>query len=190
MKKIKWIMHFIFVTIIVICIELFVFNFNFFSFQLNKNIEKNIELTLNEAALVNWIKVNNEYISEPDPMIIYEDINVYVKSIKLYVKTKLAVNDITLFYTHDNVKEFNADNMKVINTSQDNNMYIIKINENIRDLRIDLGDVADTELLEFDLIINPSELNFSIERCIMMICIYYGALGLFSLQKTQNYQLQ
>lgn len=188
-KKVKYLFSFIFILFLSIIIEFCVFNFINISEILDNSLKKNIAFSLEDAKLSNWEKNNTEYISEFDPMIVYNNIDMYIKKIEIKTSMNKKVPYIDIFYTNKNEPEFNGKMLLKINeVNQDTNVLIV--NQYAKDIRIDIGDEAGVSLSDFSIIINPTKINFKLSRVVAIVLIYYMSVGLFSLQKSPDYDIE
>lgn len=179
----------LFVAIFAILIELFVFNFDYVYLSFVTKVDKNIEYELQDATLVNWQRVNGYYISESDPMIIFNDLDTDIKNVCISVDSQPIISNLVLFYTNYNMSDSEEPLMIVWNKDPIDGEYNIEINNNVKNLRIDLGDDAGTTLKEFKLIVNPAVMNFSSARTVAMILIYVSSKLLFRLQRKPKYNI-
>lgn len=187
-KIIKFIYNFIVILSLAIIMEIFIFNFNNIKDMSDKSIKKNIVLSIKDSKLINWEKTDEKYISQFDPMVVYNDVNLYIKKIEINSNMNKIVPYIDLFYTSENKHEFNG-NMLIRISDIKQTKNIVYIDQNIKDIRLDLGDDAGLILTDFYLIINPVKLDINISRIIAIIFIYFIGFGLFLLQKSPNYDI-
>ncbi|WP_312502866.1 hypothetical protein [Lacrimispora sp.] len=188
-EKVKYIFKFIFVLFLAIIIEICVFNFGNISEMMDNSLRKNIVFSLKDAKLSNWENNNTEYISQFDPMIVYNNIDLYIKKIEIKTTMNKKIPYVDFFYTNKNEPEFNGNMLLKINeANQDVNVLIV--NQYAKDIRIDLGDEAGVSLSDFSMIINPTKINFKVARVVAIVLIYYMSVGLFSLQKSPDYDIE
>ncbi len=161
--------------IIPIIFEIF-FNIDKLKINFESGIHKNIILNLDDFEKAGWVKEDNKYISQYDPMLVKDHLNIYIKTIELYPTTKESINLVQIFYKTEQDKELET---KYITEIGKEDKYKFIINENIEYLRIDLGDEENRTLYNMKVIINDNniELNFlrmlSIFITSFAICFIY-----------------
>lgn len=182
----KKIIRIIVILLIALFIELFIINSSYFFNLIFSNKTSNVEYPIEKMEFINWDRTpNNEYISKFDPIIVANNIDVFIKDIKVYYEVDSNLKYIDLFYTSSSDQSFSGDLM--IRKEDASSPLLVNINEHVHSLRVDLGDDANTKLSNFKIIVNPIALDFSISRVIAVIILCYGSLILFSFQKNQEY---
>jgi len=177
------------IVIVALIIELLVFNFFNVIHLLDKGLEKNKEYTLEQMEIMNWERSGNDIISGLDPMIIVDDVATVVKEINIECEVNNVIPYIDVFYTNNTYDQFNGE-LLIHHKQPTNTTATIKINQYVKDLRIDLGDEAGLKLSNIKVIINPTKIDFSLSRVIAMILIYFASIGLFYLQKNPEYKIK
>lgn len=186
--KFKEIKRFLVIILIALIIEIGVINFSNICMLLDDNLIKNKEIMLSNIETINWEKTSeNTIVSKLDPMLIIRNINMYVKNIRIIGETTQDIPYIDIFYTNNNIKNFNGNNVIRENEIIKDDI-IVEIKKDVNDLRIDLGDAKGTEMNNLKIILNPARLNFNIYRVIAIISIYYLGLFLSYIQKNPNYK--
>lgn len=178
----------IMVLIVACCIEIFGINFFHILNVFDNSVEKNIEYTLQDMQKVNWSQGVPYLISKYDPNLIIENVNVFTKKIKLDISSNQEIPYIQVFYTNNENENFN-EKLLVEYEQPVVGEIEISINQYVKDLRIDLGDEEGVILDNINVIINPTDFNFSISRVVAMILIYFLSIGLFYLQKNPEYNV-
>lgn len=178
----------IMVLIIACCVEVFGINFFNTLSLFDNSVEKNIEYTLQDMQMVNWSQENEHLISQYDPNLIVEDVDVFIKKIKLDISSNQEIPYIQVFYTNNENKNFNGELLVEYGQPVAGEVEIT-VNQYVKNLRIDLGDEEGIILDNIKVIINPINFNFSISRIIAMILIYLLSAGLFYLQKNPDYNI-
>lgn len=178
----------IMVLIIACCVEVFGINFFNTLSLFDNSVEKNIEYTLQDMQTVNWSQENEHLISQYDPNLIVEDVDVFIKKIKLDISSNQEIPYIQVFYTNNENKNFNGELLVEYGQPVAGEVEIT-VNQYAKNLRIDLGDEEGIILDNIKVIINPINFNFSISRIIAMILIYLLSAGLFYLQKNPDYNI-
>lgn len=187
-KILKSTFKLIYVIIFILIIEICIFNYNELNSLIDNSNEKNVVLTLNEASLVNWVKKDDSYVSQIDPMIVFENIDLFIKNIEIKTIINNKVPYIDFFYTDSKRTEFNGDMLLKLNdVNQDVNTIVV--NQDVKDIRLDLGDEEGITLSNFIVVINPIRLNIKVARIILMLFLYYCSKGLFNLQKSPEYEV-
>lgn len=184
--------NFLFQVIIVfvlgLLIEFFWFNLDYFLLR-QKDIPKNIEFNMQNAELYNWQKTDTGYVSQPDPMIILNGINCFVDNIRIDITPDLDISNGTIFFTNDNIEVFGIEEGIInINSSLKNNKDF-KIDEFIRDLRVDIGESEGTQVVDVNITINYNKLDFRFTRVIIIVLIYVVGYFLLTLQRPRKYDI-
>lgn len=179
------------VLLISILLELIIFNYTFFlnSFFYNVGSE-NVIYSKNQMETINWKKnENGTWISEIDPMIIINDINMDVKNITIKVASNKEIPYIDIFYKGESIQK--EDNNEIYKRYEGpfNSARTIKINDYIENIRIDLGDEQGLNVDDVVFIFNDFSIKFSVARIIAMNMIYWGALILFMAQTPPKYNI-
>lgn len=182
MKLVKNILICIFVWIV---LEVVVFNQHQVRMFLDNKIEKNIEISKDNISLINWKQEENKIISELDPMIVLEDLNMYVDNLEILVDMPKDTVKSTIFYMNVTGEQFSEDKMLTYEITNGKN--ILNINQYVSALRIDIGEEEGREIGNFTIVLNSCNIQFSIARMIAIIIIYLSAVGLFKLQGSPNY---
>lgn len=177
---------FILVIVIALMLEIVIFNFSSLMIIVDNNIEKNVVYTLDDLEKVNWDQQEKGFVSRSDPMLILPQVNMQIKSLKIELVADRIVGHGTVFYTNTKIPEFSGKGMISIEKPFDSE-NLIAVNQYVKSLRIDLGEEAGLKLEGIKIVINPSQFTFSISRVIAIVFIYYGAVFLFSLQKSPDY---
>lgn len=186
-SKKKLIFKSIVIILISMIIEVGFFNFNYIKEIIKDTPDSNIKYDLKNVKLENWDKSGETITSKADPMIIITDVNKDIKTIKIQCKTNKPIPYIDFFYTNTERAEFNGDMLLRIDNVK-GNINVYDINQSAKDIRLDLGDNAGLVLTDFALTINPVDFNISISRVTAIVLIYLISSGLFSLQRSPNYE--
>lgn len=187
--NIKTIIRFFKILAIAIGIEILVFDFSDVKNIITNSgqILQNEFYTMETSRLENWTQEQGVYVSEPDPMIIIENVNQYVNNVEIDVIRKNGFKEpITVFYSTD---MFSAP-IELLSIELNNNRETIYIRNNVYSLRVDLGETAGSSLEDCIVTINPCKLHFSLSRVVAMMIIYYLTGMLFCLHKSPDYGLE
>lgn len=182
-------MKFSVIIIISILLEVGFFNFSNIALTLDKSLDKNISYSLNEMEAINWKKDDKRLVSELDPMLIINNLNKYIRNIKIIVDASSPIMSTTIFYTNKENEVFNGHALILYN-NQLIDTATIEVNKDVRDLRIDLGDLDGLELKSIKVIINFVQFNFSVSRVVAMVLIYMCGYALSALQKSPDYEVK
>lgn len=174
-----------------ILLEIIVFNHNFLLNKLFYNMENiNIEYSGEQLGTINWERrEDGTLVSQLDPMIIINNINMDVKNITIKINTNKDIQYVDLFYKGKDNK--NKDNGEIYKRYEGSvyKMKTLKINHYIENIRIDLGDEPGIILKSIVVIFNDFSMNFSIARIIAINMIYWGAVLLFMAQTPPKYKI-
>ncbi len=130
----------------------------------------NIELGAGEFQLVNWQSSGNSYISESDPMIIMENINCYIHSLKIEGKWN-GNEPIAVYYTNTPEEEFSEEKKMLLPYSiVGGNVYIYPKTQ-VYSIRLDPTEEAGQELAISAVEINDRSLILSFSR-FMTLCVF------------------
>lgn len=177
------------VLLVSVTIETVVFQGATIMHLLNKDYVKNKTYILKDFATANWItSADGLLVSSNDPILVVADVNTYVDVIHLNAEMPEKLPYIDVFYTNDKYHNY-GDVVKHCDKVKDN-LADIKVGDNVKNLRIDLGDAAGAKLTNLTVVINPVSIKFSFSRIIAMLLIYYSAGFLFALQKMPDYHLE
>lgn len=182
--------QFILVCVVAVVLEVLVFNFNYFYMTYLVKTDTNVTYTIEDATLMNWEPVGENYISKADPIMVFPDIHANVHSVQISGNTVPLVTNLAVFYENSETKPLGTGKVVLKNGAPVNGSWSVYVNARAEQLRIDLGDSQGTVLSDFKLIVNPAKFQFSISRFVAMILIYLVAAGLFALQKRPNYDVR
>ncbi len=183
------ILRFFVVFTVSVIIEMVVFQGVTIVNLLDNNIVKNRVYTLLDFEYINWsVNEDDMLVSENDPILVLADVNTYIDSIKIITQMSDQLQYLEVFYVNAQYPNY-GDIVKHCD-EVNNNAVNISIGDDVRDLRIDLGDEAGVILTNIIVTINPVSFHFSFSRVITLLIIYYGAYYLFALQKMPNYNLE
>lgn len=150
---------------------------------------QNKVLSIEEAQLINWDTIGGTYVSQADPMIVFEGINARINNFRIKVVMNQDIDGVTVFYTKNNsgvageLKEITSIKLK-------NNEANVKLDDDVYSIRVDLGENAGTKINNFSITLNPLNLNFSISRVVAMLIIYFFTRALFRLHKSPEYGIE
>lgn len=139
----------------------------------------NISRSVSELQMVNWQSTGSGFVSDADPMIILENVNSYIHSVKIGGKWD---NDepVALFYTNSPDEDFSEDKKLVLPYNQIGGCIYFYPDAEICSLRIDLTEEAGKELTISEIEINDRSLLISFSN-FMTICVFpvmiYGVLA-------------
>lgn len=185
--KKKFYIQVILVFIFGVVLELCWFNLDYLMFRL-KDVPKNVEYTMEDAELYNWQKTNEGYISQPDPMIVLANLNYYVENICINTTPEVDISDGAIFYTNNNIAQFGTDGMiQIVEPLKDANVFVI--GDNVKDLRVDIGESEGTVVNNVKLTINVNQLDFRFTRVIIIVLIYVVGYFLLTLQRPRKYDI-
>lgn len=145
-------------------------------------------LTLDDFDKANWvINEDGSITSQPDPILATYGLNKYIEDIEVHADTAAGViYGVSLFYSNDDVQFFSADGM-VRNDQIFVDSVSLKVDKQVRDLRIDLGEEPGLVLNNVYFVINPDGRQFSLSRFIAVFIIVFATYGLFTLQSRPKY---
>ncbi|WP_407306646.1 hypothetical protein [Desulfosporosinus sp. SB140] len=187
MKNIR-VKNLLIVLTVALLLEFGVFNFDFISAKVNPNKKYNLTYTMEKMQAVNWTKQDNTLVSRFDPNLIIPSINTMVNKVNITVDADKSISNVVLFYTNNKHINFSAESMITDNETLVTTTTI-DLNQQVKDLRIDLGDNPGLVLKKITVIINPIKFNFSISRIIAILLMYLATIGLSALQKGPDYKL-
>ena len=147
---------------------------------------RNKVASIAEAQLINWDTNGGTYISQADPMIVFERINGRINNVRINVETNQDIDGVTVFYTKNNsgvageLKEIKS--IKLVNNEAN-----VKLDDDVYSIRVDLGEQAGTKINNFHITLNPLNIGFSISRVVAMLIIYFLTGALFRLHKSPDY---
>lgn len=130
----------------------------------------NIERGTEALQLVNWQPSGGGYISDTDPMIIMENVNCYVHSVKIEGSWK-GDEPIALFYTNSPEEGFSEDKKMLLPYSIAGGSIYIYPQIQACTIRMDLTEAAGQELEISAVEINDRSLIISFSR-FMTVCIF------------------
>ncbi|MBO5192988.1 MAG: hypothetical protein J6C22_18675 [Bacteroides sp.] len=178
------------VAVIAALIEVFVINMPFFIKSVDSSVKRNIMISTDDFTYYNWIQVNGEYVSEFDPIIVYENINTYVESVKIYVDYEGSIPYTDIFYINEDYpipcEQTCLHNESELTCPAEIN---VDLGVEVNGLRIDLGDEAGLKLNSINVIVNENTLTFSWARFIAINMIYWIASFLFAAQRPPKYNI-
>lgn len=183
----KYLKQGLLVLLLSVIVELLYFNFHSIVLRLDPGLISK-SYTLSQMEYVNWSRSGDILVSEQDPMLIIHDINCFIETVTIQFNTDKDLESVTVFYTNDENTVFNG-NAYFVATGAINSQCGFEVNEHIRDLRIDLGDLKGTVLYDAKVLINDDTIDFSLSRVIAMVLIYFAAVFLFNIQKMPDYNL-
>ena len=145
-------------------------------------------LTLDDFDKSNWVENEDGTITSlPDPILVTYDLNMYIDNIEIHADTAAGViYGVSLFYSNDDVQYFSEDGM-IRNDQVFVDTLSMKIDHQVRDLRIDLGEEQGLVLNDVYFVINPDGRSFSISRFVAVFIIVFATYGLFTLQSRPKY---
>lgn len=176
------------VLFIACCIEVFGINFSNILSLADNSVEKNREYSLQDMQAVNWKQEDGHLISQYDPNLIVEDVDTFIKKMKLKISSNQEIPYIQVFYTNNENENFNGELLVEYGQPVKEEVEI-SLDQHVNNLRIDLGDEEGMMLDDIKVVINPVNFNFSISRIVAMILIYVLSIGLFYLQKNPDYNI-
>ena len=183
MKK-KFLIRLGITVALAVFLEIWVFNFEYWMEKVDTSTRKNIVYNVNQMEKVNWTKTSQGWVSEGDQHLIIKDLNTRINIIQINMQVEQKPDYILLFYTGDEVGKFNNDASILCGSET------VKVNKNIKDLRLDISNRKGILLKDITLIINPMSFNFSFARVIAIILIYIFGYGLFALQRRPDYGVE
>lgn len=189
--KIKAIIKFLISFILCVGIECFVINLPYIQDSINNmsSESKNERLRLQDASAFNWTIVKDGLLSENDPIIEFQQVDKLVNSIYLRVFTGEEVNYVNVFYTTDETGTYGEpEHMSTV--KMDANRKLVRIDDYVYSLRVDIGEIAGMKLKGIEVVINPVQIHFSVARVIAMLLLYYGTNALFCLHRSPDYELE
>ena len=176
------------VLAVALLLEFGVFNFGYLLAMVNSNAQNNLTYTMEQMEVVNWIKKDNTLISGLDPNLVIPKINTMVKKVEITVDADKPISNVVLFYTNDQHSNFSAETM-ILGPKTMATTTTTTLNQQVENLRIDLGDDADLTLKKITVIVNPLKSDFSISRIVAILLMYLATIGLSALQKGPDYKL-
>ncbi len=164
--------------------------FNFFTIYniVHPQIEES-QYTLSQMQFQNWNKQGNILVSETDPALIITGVNLFVNTIDLRFDTSSSIDSIVLFYINDEHPQITEQTMVHLSGPLEKKCRV-RIDATVKDLRIDLGDAAGTQLRDFTVTINSKAFDISFSRIIAVVLIYLAGAFLFRIQKMPDYKLE
>lgn len=179
-------MRLIFLSCVTAVVELLLLNLGAWKLLANPNMVKNRIYTLSNCETVNW-EEGEVLRSSTDPMLILSDVGCYVERLLIQTELSAPIPYIDLFYTNERYLQYGD---VILRIEEPKSEEILTIDDQISDLRIDLGDEPGTGLYSFTVVVNPVEIKFSVPVVIAVLLIYLTAKFLFSLQETPDYGLE
>lgn len=184
----KYLKRGILALLVGVLLEVLYFNFSTLAIRLNPEIITK-SYSLSQMEPVNWVKTGNTLVSGLDPMLQISGVDCFAKTLTIQFNTDSSVESVTIFYTNDQNDIFNG-NAMLVRTGTISGLCMFDANVNVKDLRVDLGDMAGTVLNEATVIVNDDSFDFSISRVVAVVLIYFAAVFLFSIQKMPDYHLE
>lgn len=183
MKNI-WISRFLMVFIISILMEMIVFNHNFVIRSLqNKNIN---QLVANETITFHEFEKDGDVLrTKEDSQIVLNSIPKLANEVLVKFNSSEQIEFLVLYYILGQEQEY-TDNKSIAITDVSQYNYF-QIPQNVSLIRIDFGERSGITISDLQLIINPTEFDFSTSRVVAINLLYWGAFVLFSLQKSPDY---
>lgn len=182
--------EYVIVLTLIFSIELIFFNFNNLANLSNSSINKNVVYNSESIEFLNWNKENKFYVSNNDPIMVINNINMEVTDIIVSIKGEGIVPYVDIFSikaSNINLSEDDLIRIPILIEGRFSRNIRVNVDEYIGDLRIDLAEESGVELEDISVIINPSIIFISYARIIAMILIYITSKFLFSLQKNPKY---
>lgn len=146
-------------------------------------------LTSEQLSYTNWTTDSyGKLVSQADPSIGYEGLNIYVDSLKILADFNPMPQSYSLYYTAKQGEPF-SDN-KVVLIDPATGVDTIQMHEMVYALRLDPCKTTGTTLARIAFSINDIPFKLSIARIIAMLIIWWGAVGLMALQQPADYGMQ
>lgn len=118
-----------------------------------------------ELVLNNWnATTDGRYHSQEDPQIVIYGVDSYVNNVQVEASMDLIQDDsdeVRIYYTDKLGVDFDSENVLVFKVDKSKGIMEFSIEKDVYDLRIDLSEFSDTQLLLKDITINPR--NFSLD---------------------------
>lgn len=167
--------------------ELVLWNWSNWSFLMDDTAEKNVVYTMKDFQMQNWMKLNGQNTSCNDPILLREGIDGFVRQVRIVMDVDPQPPYIQVYYT--NIAHPNYDGVAVVTAQPFYDDIVIDINDDIQNLRIDLGDDPGIVLRAITVTVNPLEIDFSVAIVVAVALIYLGGKFLFYLQRSPDYGL-
>jgi|GEM_PF-1628029 len=168
-------------------LQLVLWNWSSWSFLLDGSVKKNVVYTLQDFQTQNWTEQDGQLISSHDPMLIRDGINSYIRQVQIELNANSLPPYVQIYYTDDTHPNYDGD--AVIMAQPVFDTMVIDVNDDVQNLRIDLGDEPGTVLQGITVTVNPVKVHFSASIEVAVMLIYLGGSFLFSLQRAPDYGL-
>lgn len=145
---------------------------------------KPIKFSANDLSFINWTETDAGLVSQPDPMIILENLSLAADTFTIYLTAQPQPSSYTVFYT-EGAETFSADNMIV--TSNMTGDDTLPLGRRISAIRVDPGEEAGLVLQDVTFVFNDPSWDVSLSRIVAMLIIWWGTKFLMSLQKAPDY---
>ncbi len=162
-------------------LEIGVFNFNFWMQMEDTTTQKNIVYYLDSMDKFNWLASHDGWISKGNQHLILKNINTKIENIQIDTNLNTTVEYILVFYTTSASQTFSNDFSVLCNEG------IAPIDNEVKDIRIDISNKQGITLKDLSITINPMVFKFSLPRIIAVLLIYILGYGLFYIQKSPDY---
>jgi len=184
----KGLLRFLVVAFAAAAIEMIFFQGPTIIKLLQPNYQANVILSLEDFETVNW-QLGEEGTMESgvDPILVAGGLDMRVDKVEVMAAASRQIPYIDIFYINDKHPQYG--DLYLHNELSDENSSVFTLEDNVADLRIDLGDDAGLILRELTVFINPVKFCPSLSRIVAVILIYWGGVFLFSLQKMPDYHL-
>jgi len=150
--------------------------------------QANILLSLDDFEIANWVRREDGTLeSGLDPILVTGRLDARVDVIEVTALASKQIPYIDIFYINEEHPQYGE--LHLHNELKDGNSSVFTLDDDVDNLRIDLGDDAGVILRELTVRINPVEFRPSLSRIIAVILIYWSGVFLFSLQKMPDYHL-
>lgn len=171
------------VFILAVSIEAILFQMPYWSMRWN-NIPINVVYSMEDFEAEGWEKTEAGLVSQGGQHFFLRGIDTEIKTIDVSAQISPTPDYILLFYTTEDGELF-SDSKCVLCSNESQT----KLDQHVRDIRLDFSNVPGLELENFSIVINRAAFNFSWSRVIAILMIYLTAKVLFYIQRPMNYQI-
>lgn len=145
---------------------------------------KPMEFSADELSFVNWTETDDGWVSQPDPMIILENLSVMADTLTIRLTAQPQPDSYTIFYTQG-AETFSEKGMIV--TTNMTGEDTISLRRRISAIRVDPGESAGLVVQDVTFIFDDPPWDISFSRIVVMLVIWWGTKFLMSLQKAPDY---
>lgn len=148
---------------------------------------KPMEFSADKLSFVNWSKTDTGFVSQPDPMIILENLSIVADTFTVRLTAEPQPSSYTIFYTRG-AETFSGNNMIITSDMTGDDTF--PLGQRISAIRIDPGEEAGLVLHDVTFVFNNLSWDISLSRIVVMLVIWWGTKFLMSLQKAPNYGVE